>query len=853
MRIKDIQYLQDGGKTWDKFSIPQRRAYITNYLKKKGYNDVQTHAIVGNLQQENGRFDISFANSSSGALGVAQWLGSRKKKLLKKGDPNNINTQLDFLHEEMSGESEWTNNIGGRNAFFNAKDIPTAVKVFRKDFERPGEHEANDNKRVKYAYQSAGYKDSDIPNYEQLEYTDPNYQSIPLMNYYNSMMGMTQAMFDQIHAQAELDFQQEIKDKEEAELKAIQTQFENKQKEKQQFLGMVPQVSSVEANEMIQPKMFQVGGAITGNNVLSTIIGGISNEKVVNESKIPESYELSPTTQSYNAIPIYKDMKDFGERNKNVTTSLPKMVDGVVTYEETPLFYKESSNDDVYFKFLDENLKDNDGNIVQHVEQCTARACRVVDALVGGSNYFNYSDEFKKDIKAETSTATKPTEEEIKNTPYYYDDTEFGSLDAWDIAYTVGKNSPKNVMFDALGGERTVDVKEASDKLLSYNDVMAKYKIPIGSIINMGTMIETGNSSKFKGGSHTVRVVGYQEDGEPLVADYGNIVKLKDAKYIDGTLDKQSIVSIVTIPSKEKYDFDYFKNIKNKSKQTSKENYISKTNKVPTVNDDGEIEMKKPSNEYKKYSKTINENKNYLTALSGMSDEDYDRYAKIALTLPGVETKYGGDFLYSLGIDGESTGLSQLIGTNVSDKYSDILSKYKKGSTENDALSTILYLKELDGYKDKWFDDAESETERPYYLTDRSVKGVLKDGVRAVQGRDKTGFYNNIGSGYTYNVDGVELEIPSKSNNESEESYMERVNSIISDKNLRFDLVDRGGEEKRPTIFKTTQGNKIDRDLEHSVGYLWQSPNSVRYGDAQGNSKYYNKYRKIYNELFNKK
>lgn len=269
MRIKDIQYLRDGGTSWKNLSIPQRKAYIAKFFKGKGYNDIQTHAIVGNLQQENGRFDTSFVNSSSGALGIAQWLGSRKKNLIKLGNPNDINTQLNFLHSEIQGSSEWTRNAGGKNAFFNAKDLTTAVKVFRKDFERPGEHEANDSKRIKYAHDSAGLKMADIPNlsqdnntpmintpnYEQLEYTDPNYQSIPLMNYYNSMVGMTQSMFDQIHAQAELDFQKEIKDKEEAELKSIQQQFETKQKEREQFLSMIPQVSSVEGAEIIQPKI----------------------------------------------------------------------------------------------------------------------------------------------------------------------------------------------------------------------------------------------------------------------------------------------------------------------------------------------------------------------------------------------------------------------------------------------------------------------------------------------------------------------------------------------------------------------------------------------------------------------
>lgn len=845
MRIKDIQYLQDGGTSWKNLSIPQRKAYIAKFFKGKGYNDIQTHAIVGNLQQENGRFDTSFVNSSSGALGIAQWLGSRKKNLIKLGNPNDINTQLNFLHSEIQGSSEWTRNAGGKNAFFNAKDLTTAVKVFRKDFERPGEHEANDSKRIKYAHDSAGLKMADIPNlsqdnntpmintpnYEQLEYTDPNYQSIPLMNYHNSMMGMTQAMFDQIHAQAELDFQKEIKDKEEAELKSIQQQFETKQKEREQFLSMIPQVSSVEGAEIIQPKIMQEGGEL-------------------DSIELNEVYYLNNRNNPFDNIPIYKDVDDFRERNKDVKTQLPFYDKGKIEYGEKPMF--KDNVGDAMMNVLDYDIGDENGNIVKYAEECTARACRVVDSLVGGNSYMSYSDEFKSKIGANSSTKQKPTEEEISKNPHYYGDKEYGSLDAWDIAYMANKNSPNNVLYDAMEGKRVVNQQDVQSKMLSYNDLKSKVgNIPVGSFINLN--IKNGdNTSEVIGGSHTVRVVGYSKKGEPLVADWDSVKNLKNAMYINGDLDAKSIMAITSVPGKEKYTYDYFNNVDKKSRTNSKENYLKSYDKLPLY-EDGKISYEKAPKEYKKYAKTLNTNKYYITSLADISDEDYDRYSKIALALPGVETKYGKDFLYSLGIDGESTGLSQLVQGNVDEKYKKILSKYPKNSPEGNALSTVMYLKELDKYKDEWFDKGEEEQERPYYLNSRSAKGLLKDGVRVLQGKDKSGFYKNILGDSTYNVDGVNLDIPSREKNESDSDYINRINNSISNDEVRFDLVDRGGESKTPVIYKKTKGNTINRELEDSIGYLWQTPNAIKYGDAQGDNAYYKKFKSIYNELFNKK
>lgn len=161
--INYIKKYQDGGG-YMSLSVPERKKYITNWLVQRGYSPVQVAAIVGNLQQENSSFDPSIKNQI-GATGIAQWYKDRRDNLFKKPNPLHIDTQLEYLHEELQG-SGWTNKAGGKNAFFNTTDLNQATYIFRKDFERPGEHEANDSNRVRYAS-------------EAMSLIDPNYKFTP--------------------------------------------------------------------------------------------------------------------------------------------------------------------------------------------------------------------------------------------------------------------------------------------------------------------------------------------------------------------------------------------------------------------------------------------------------------------------------------------------------------------------------------------------------------------------------------------------------------------------------------------------------------------------------------------------
>lgn len=118
---------------------------IWNFFKEKGLSESQIAGLMGNLEQESG-LDPNAKNSSSGAFGIAQWLGSRKTGLdnfaKSKGKKNNdMDVQLDYLWKEMNTDYE-KNNL--KNAGWDKKaDVKKNTSAFAFGFERMGREEAN--------------------------------------------------------------------------------------------------------------------------------------------------------------------------------------------------------------------------------------------------------------------------------------------------------------------------------------------------------------------------------------------------------------------------------------------------------------------------------------------------------------------------------------------------------------------------------------------------------------------------------------------------------------------------------------------------------------------------------------
>ena len=122
-----------------------------SYFKSQGYSDEQAAGIVGNLRQENSAMNPTLSNSI-GMRGIAQWDANRFRNLeafaRKSGmNPNAFETQLMFIQKELStGEG----GLSEKN-LKSQKSLESATIIFRKQYERPGEAEANDAARIRYA------------------------------------------------------------------------------------------------------------------------------------------------------------------------------------------------------------------------------------------------------------------------------------------------------------------------------------------------------------------------------------------------------------------------------------------------------------------------------------------------------------------------------------------------------------------------------------------------------------------------------------------------------------------------------------------------------------------------------
>lgn len=92
------------------------------YFISKGMTDIAATGLVANLMRESS-LNPNAINKSSGAYGLAQWLGGRKKALFSKyGSNPSFNNQLDFIWKELN-----SSHRNGLRKLQSSKDIEEAA------------------------------------------------------------------------------------------------------------------------------------------------------------------------------------------------------------------------------------------------------------------------------------------------------------------------------------------------------------------------------------------------------------------------------------------------------------------------------------------------------------------------------------------------------------------------------------------------------------------------------------------------------------------------------------------------------------------------------------------------------
>ncbi|MCH8626195.1 phage tail tip lysozyme, partial [Lactiplantibacillus plantarum] len=137
----------------DKGTEENAKNIAKHWKQKYGATPQAAAGILGVLQLES-RLDPKSVNSSSGATGLAQWLGGRKDKLEdlahKESKPaTNLGVQLDYLDQELNSSYYASNK-----QIFKYTDVHKATKSWLMDYEGMSK-----NPEQWYLSQRYGYAD----------------------------------------------------------------------------------------------------------------------------------------------------------------------------------------------------------------------------------------------------------------------------------------------------------------------------------------------------------------------------------------------------------------------------------------------------------------------------------------------------------------------------------------------------------------------------------------------------------------------------------------------------------------------------------------------------------------------
>jgi len=123
-------------------TLNERILFACSYFNGKGYSDIHTSAIIGNLLQESSTLNPEQINKMEGAYGIAQWRLDRRTNLdnfakSQNKSVNDFQTQLDFIIHELQGSGAYG---GGSkksvdSAFKRTETITDATRVFMNSYE----------------------------------------------------------------------------------------------------------------------------------------------------------------------------------------------------------------------------------------------------------------------------------------------------------------------------------------------------------------------------------------------------------------------------------------------------------------------------------------------------------------------------------------------------------------------------------------------------------------------------------------------------------------------------------------------------------------------------------------------
>lgn len=139
-----------------KSNLPPNVKKAMQFFIGKGLSFKDAAAIIGNLMAESGVLannDISptAENKKGHDYGIAQWTGSRKKELMKRANYNTLETQLEFLWDELTGKTPDKSYSNVLEEMKDENSLSSKTRKFYDKFENPPSSDRSFGRRLKFS------------------------------------------------------------------------------------------------------------------------------------------------------------------------------------------------------------------------------------------------------------------------------------------------------------------------------------------------------------------------------------------------------------------------------------------------------------------------------------------------------------------------------------------------------------------------------------------------------------------------------------------------------------------------------------------------------------------------------
>jgi hypothetical protein len=445
------------------------------------------------------------------------------------------------------------------------------------------------------------------------------------------------------------------------------------------------------------------------------------------------------------------------------------------------------------------------------------------------------------------STASRPTEQQVQQYPYFAGDTSFGSADSWDAQGAIVKAGGQNIYSQAKG------------------QVIPK-NVPLGTMAGFGPSGTRENSNPNRNQGMN-KAYGLQNSNHTIMANGWN--DKKESIYYDSFLRKYDTLENITKELKDKLGYDLEnvgvpKSVAGNTLENLQKRGLLKTEATPytanvnnllagakqpwaQIKEDGKMRAPRINvDKVNAFAKALSDNKGELMSSLGLTSAEFDRLANTELAIQMVESEGGGALDFSDQF-GSTNGMTQLNPKNIKNdarlksalgkKYNLKFPVTALSDPASSAVATMMYLSVADKDAKRLFEKGLKPGVRTF-----KEPGLIEKYTRSTNSRlnKDSLFIDELNKRIPYSqIPGYADEDATQVNN-----YLKKLT-----KSDRYNFVNKGGDL---VLNLKTKGNNPKLTDVEKIAYMWQSPNSLKTGDAEGKSEYVNKI-KNYFELLNSK